>query len=677
MRKTSILVAVSLLVLGLMAGCGKTEPTGKSTPDSASKGLTRAEYIGMLGESFGLDNYVSAEQLIPDVPSSNQYYNFIQAGAEWDVIDKGRNLEPESAATLAFATETAVRAIGIDKLEASGATVDKSKLTDFYVSNIAALDTSDVNGSVSESIAEEIIKYAKVYRQNLVLPQKVDIEYKPGVKESNKTALLNADRVSGVLTNASEFAVGDIVYWDAKIDGISYAARITSIDGDRFTCEAVSPEEVYGNVSISGTFDGTITNIHTASEDVSYSSDLSSEMYNYGGMSFDDGFSYTVEPLANGVVSTDNGFKVSFDGESSRKNDDGSTTKAKAHGEFEIAITRSTITAEYEHESWKVWKPTKVWATVNLDTRVKASVEGSISRTIPLGSMDINVAGPIFVRLKLNANIGADGSISLSYVTENVFEAGWKKDSGFSKSFNSESRLDFEAKVTLTAEATLLADVRVGFLGISESVINAQATTGVVATAKADGDLLKTDEPMCLDILMFVPLRWAVNQEGCLITAINGNFKGKWTVWDSKSSPFKWHFHFEDGKRVDGDKCTRGNGKEVLSEEVDEEGKPLDEYKIFDFEPIEFDFIILDQYKLIVSPGETAEIAFAEIPEGYSKNDLVYTVENPAICSVSGGAVTGNEAGSTVVKIATQDGMFSVYIAITVNDDYSGNFEGL
>ncbi len=679
MRKARLLVVILLLLIALTAGCGKKD-TGDSGQDSG-KILTKAEFIGMLGSSFGYEDFISDSQLVPDVPSSNEYYSNVQACAEWDVIEAGSNLDPNKDTTLAFATETAVRAIGIDRIQESGAQIDANALTDFYVNNVAAIDVSNANSKVSRATAEEIIKYAKAYRQSMVLPQRVEIEYQEGVKESQKTALLNSDMLSGVLTKASDYSVGDIIVWDPKTDNISYAARITSIEGDRFTCEPVSPEEVYSNFSFSGTFEGVITNIHTASEDVSYAANLSEEMHSYGGMSYDDGFSYTVEPLANGVSASDKGFKVSFDGESKSSGSDGSKSSAKAHGEFEIAITNVSFTGKYEHEFLRVWKPTEVSAQVNIDTVVRASIEGSVSKTIPLGSLDINVAGPFFVRLKLSANIGANGDVSLSYVTENTLQAGWKKKAGFQKSFDSASQLNFEANVALAAEATLLADVRIGFLGISASVVNAQATTGVVATAKMDGDLLDTSEPMCTDILMYVPLRWAVNQEGCLLTEISKNFKASFTVWDSTNSPFKWHFHFEalngEIKRTAGDECTRGKGEKVVQEEVDEAEEPLDEYKIFDFEPIQFDFIILEQYKLILEPGKSANITFTEIPEGYDKNSLQYEVEDKAICSVSGGTVTGIEAGNTVIKISTKDGMFSVLIAITVNGDYSGDFDGL
>ena len=69
---------------------------------------------------------------------------------------------------------------------------------------------------------------------------------------------------------------------------------------------------------------------------------------------------------------------------------------------------------------------------------------------------------------------------------------------------------------------------------------------------------------------------------------------------------------------------------------------------------------------------------FSEIPEGYDKSSLTYEIRDSGICSAENGVVTAQGPGSTIIKISTSDGMFSVYLAVTVNDDYSSTgFDGL
>lgn len=103
---------------------------------------------------------------------------------------------------------------------------------------------------------------------------------------------------------------------------------------------------------------------------------------------------------------------------------------------------------------------------------------------------------------------------------------GWKDGCGLQNKFDSQAKADFEADATLTAEATALMDVRLGFKSVSCSLVNAQFTSGAVAVGKTETDLLG-DQPTCVDLRLYVPLRWGVNQEGCLLTDISGKLKAK------------------------------------------------------------------------------------------------------------------------------------------------------
>lgn len=245
---------------------------------------------------------------------------------------------------------------------------------------------------------------------------------------------------------------------------------------------------------------------------------------------------------------------------------------------------------------------------------------------------------------------------------------GWKKGTGLGKSYDSKAEANLEADATLTADATLSADLRIGFKKASASVTNAQITCGAVAAGKLETDFLG-EQPTCLDLQLYVPLKWGVNQSGCLITDINKEWKHSATIWNSESSPVKLHLHLEDWQRTPGDVCTRTDP--VEQELTTPEGAPLEEMDPFDFEPLEFDFIELVSYTMYLGAGESLAIGFDSIPDGYTQEDLQYEVLDSAVCSVSDGIVGGNNPGSTVVKISTSDGMFTVSLAVTVNEDYS------
>lgn len=669
--KGSLCALMLLLVLPL-TGCGKdggVAAGGKNTEG----GITRAEYIGMLGKSFGYESYVSETDVFSDVSSADTYYAQIQAAAEWQIIDGGENFDPDGPATLGFALESAVRAVGTEDIAASGAAIDPGSLAEFYASNIARIDLSDAEALIDADSARQIIDHAKSYDAGLVLPQITEVEFMEGVKPAGMGIRLNADGATGVLAPSEGYSVGDIVYFDATDTSLARAVKITGIQGETFTFEETPPEEVFSYLNIRGTFPGKVVEAVSASDGtyVGLGQEIYDEMKAYrlaGG----DG-EYILKNLSNSVK-VDKGRDhfvciATFDVEASASRADVETS---ANGRLEVGI--KNIVTDVTYETGKIFgisnplDPKEIRCNLHFDTEVSSEIHGSVSASIPLGEVYLQVWGPLNIKLMLTAHLGADGNVSISYTTANVLTAGWKKDAGFQKDFSSTPKLDFDADATLTAKATLLADLRVGYKEISKSVVNAQITAGAVAVCKMEADPLE-NLPTCVDLQLYVPLEWGVNQQSCIITDINKDWKYSAVIWDSGNSPLKLHRHLEDWKRTEGDLCTR---KEPVEQEVTTpEGEPLEEIDPFDFEPIEFDFIELVSYTMYLGQGESLSIGFENIPDGYTQEDLKYEVMDSAVCSVAGGTVDGKNAGSTIVRISTSDGMFTVSLAVTVNDDYS------
>lgn len=651
-------LVLQLLLLGLLAfalaACGGKEST--DSEDSIGNGgsgnamISRADYVGLVGQVFGYDNYETTDDFFSDVSVDNKNYNAVQACAEWNVIPAGGQFDPDRDATLEFALATAVRAIGVGDL-GFDENANEQSLSDFYINNIAQLDKSDLNSRLSEDTGLQILQYALAYESNLELPQKIDIEFQEDVREADARISLPLSGNTGILQDGHDYAVGDIVYFEETQSHYPRGIRITSISDNQFTFEDVSVEEVFSKLEISGTFDGEIVNAFSASDNISIlQEDIFYPQANAG---------YTLFHVANGVkmdVGKDHATFIA------------TVEDEVGKAEFQFGIENIKITVDYKH-GWSVLDPKEVKLNVKYDTVIESNAELHSSTSIPLGSLDIKISGPLFVKITLTANVGADGQMELNYTIHNASTLGWKAGNGISKSFTSESTGNMEGEITLTAEVTVLVDLTVKFLG-SHSLANAQGTTGVVIIAKEDADLLG-NQPTCIDVFGYVPLRWGVNQKGCLITAINSKWKASGVIWDSTNSKITVHLHWEDGLRTANDECTRGEGEEVVQEQENPDGSPLDEYEIFEFTPISFDFIELKEYVAFMDPGDQYELVFDSIPEDYTQAALAYTVEDPSVCSVNGGVVTGLKAGSTLVKIATPDGMFSVTFVVIVNHDYS------
>lgn len=661
------LLFILIFMTGILSGCGKEKETiGSGT-------ISRAEYIGILGDSFGYDEYITENDIFSDVSSDNSYYPYIQAAAEWQVVERTEKFEPDKGTTIGFALQCAVRAIDVEDIEDSGATIDREHLEAFYAGNIAKLDVSNLNAPVDTETAKQIVAYAKQYDDSLVLPQITEMELAEGVRTAGVGISLNADGETGVLAKSEEYAIGDIIYFEATDNSLARAIKITGIEGDAFKFEDAPLEEAYAFLNIHGSFEGKVVEVVSASEasNAGMASEMYDEMKRYGLASEED---YYVVPISNSVT-TDLGsdhmvFTARYDVQQSAdfKKRAGSVDMS-SQGQLVVGIKNIQVDVDYESTAWyKPLDPKEVQCKLHFDTEVSSEAHGSVSASIPLGEAYIQVWGPLNLKLKLVAHLGADGNISISYTTENVASVGWEKGTGLSKSFSSTPDFSFEADATLTAEMTMLADLRVGYKSASCSLVNAQVTSGAVAVGKTEVDILGS-QPTCLDLQLYVPLKWGVNQQGCLLTDISNKLKYSAVIWDSSNSPVHLHVHLEDWVRTPNDECTRTD--EVEQELVTPEGEPLEEIDPFEFEIIEFDFIELDSYVMYLGENESLSIGFESIPEGYSKDNLVYEILDPSVCSVSGGVVSAKNPGSTVVKIRTSDNVFMVSLAVTVNDDYT------
>ena len=259
-RKTKWLILTLLLSIAVLTGCGKTT-------DTANDGkLSRGEYIRMLAEGFGYDTPAAESDIFTDVSPDNTYYPYIQAAAEWQVVDSADKFEPDKPATLGFALQSAVKAVDIEDIEAVGTAIDTNQLEDFYAQNIAQLDISKLDTPVDRDTAAQIIAYAQSYDASLVLPQVTEMELGESVQNAKVGTKLNADGTTGSMTAGTEYKVGDILYFDATDNSLARAVKITAVDGDSFTFEDASIEEAYSYLNIRGSFEGKVVEAVSASE---------------------------------------------------------------------------------------------------------------------------------------------------------------------------------------------------------------------------------------------------------------------------------------------------------------------------------------------------------------------------------------------------------------------------
>ncbi len=651
-KKLCFLLSILALLAVTLSACGSSSSNEESTNESASTSggaLSKAAWVGMLGDKFGYDAYESTENIFSDVDSSNAYYDEIQSCAEWQILTETSEFLPDAGITWLYAIETSVRAIGIDKLNKSdvGEVVSEDNLVEFFTTHIANVDESTLSADLSETDAETILNYAYAYAMNLTLVQSVEYTCNEGVYETDaENITLSIDGETATINDGSSYSEGDVIYVHPSDENAAYAVRVTSVDDDTITYEEAGMEDVFEELQVTGTYEGSIINVEAA-EGVDITIAMAPD---------EDGVTYINYVETDGSFVT-LGMKADGDSVTYTYSSDGVT--------FTAGISGITGTADVDYSLLGGLKIADI--TVSFDDKIALEYKKDFfSKTVNLGSVDVALGTtPLSLKISLAAKIGLNGEVSLTYTSTVVANMNYQKDKGFSKSVNNnDPYCDFHAEVTLTVEPTIKAEACCLGYGIA----NVKVKSGVVGIAEVDVDLLG-NEPTCIDLNAYVPLKWAVNEDGCLVTTINNKWKSSGTVWDSESSPIKLHYHWEDAVLVD--ECTRGSGEEVVAETVDEDGNPYDEYAAFDFEEIVFGTIRVATYRYSMFQSDSVKIGVLEVPDGYSTSDLVYSSDNTSVCSVSGNTVTATGTGTTLVRITTSDGKFTVSIGITVMEDYN------
>lgn len=670
MKKKFKFIILSLVLTLALAGCGskEQETAGRGNGGNSAAALTKGEWVGMLGDYFGYNDPFSDTAVYTDVSSGNAHYSQIQACSEWGVITEQGTFEPDGAATWEYALQTAVRAVGVERITSAGLSVSEDNLVDFFGSNIANTGSVDLHSTITAGDAGMILEYARDYMYGLAPAERYEYTYNEGVYEVGPEDLsFRGDGVTAVVNNGASYRSGDVIYLMPTSVSTAAAIKVTGVNGNEITYAEAEMEDVYSELQISGSYDAVVISAESADADISEVSFRNTDygVLYCGGSNRNNSLSSLAYRADNyALVQT----KASVSGNSAHFD-----ISLGGGGEFAIDISNIKVNTDIDFSLFGGLK--KAEATLSFDDKITVSYTADhYSKSITIGKVSVQLGTtPCNVEFSLVLNIGMDGEATLTYTSNVVGSLGYKKGAGLSKSLdNKNATFDFHAEATVTVEPTAKVDLRL----LGKSIANLKVTTGVVAVANVDVDLMG-GQPSCIDIYLYVPLRWGVNEDGCIMTNISSKLKYSQTIWDSTNSAVTARFHWEDNVLVA--ECTRGKEEKVETATVDEEGLPYDEYKLFEFEELDFGIISLASIQIVLTEGESLNIGITSVPGGYQASQLVYTVEDSGVCSVGGGRVTAVKNGSTTVKVSTPDGKYNTYFTVTVNGGYNdtSGFESL
>lgn len=270
-RLIALLLAFSSL-LGIMAGCGRdNDPEGGSgsqTPNAeqlsaTTEGITRGQWITMLGQGMGMEEYIGASAYYSDIPSGSELYPYVQSSYEWGVLalEQEGAFRPDESATKGFIAATAMLSVGTISVE-EGATEDEvlASAESNGILRLAGASWDDdalfVDGLDALEAAKRL--YLDREEEEIIVSTVLD-----EVKDLNTTAvagqiMVNGSEVTIPAAMAEDFSVGTVFVAPATaMDPYGVAMKVTNvvIQGDYAILQTEMPDlgEVFDELNVYGT----------------------------------------------------------------------------------------------------------------------------------------------------------------------------------------------------------------------------------------------------------------------------------------------------------------------------------------------------------------------------------------------------------------------------------------
>lgn len=545
-RFMAVILTILLFAVSV-AGCA-------SSKEQASDMLTREEWIAMLMEAYHMDECYNTTPVFADVSTQSEYFVQIQSCAEWEIVDKTSRFYPELTATNLFAIVTAVRAVGLDKVEKTKdapSLESAEKIADYFLQQTnMKLDMSD---DLTAKTAQQILDASLELAAGLVLEQYHDLQYQDGVLEiSENDIAIDYEKQTAELHGIQAEAGTVIVVSPSATLPDGLMAKVTSVDGTRISFENAEMEEVIDSLLLYGTYAPEILRVTPLTDGVTaeYGEEASASAAETLG-------AYTVPKaqtlgLSGSAPSVQSMLKKEIEVEDAvlklDKKLEENGAQVRINGS--VGIKDILVTAELDCSLMKFNK-----ASLQVDSTIAAdiSVFAKLDRTFKLAKIECRLWKVVGVDFIVSLHIDLNGNISVEFSVENCEGVSYKPDAK-PKCFAKFQKPELEAQVQVqaSAEPSITAELVIG----PWSVTNIGAEVDLNAEAKV---LSTEDGLICTDVKMYVLVsafvgREAQNGDETLLAKFG--VQKNWDIWTKDNTKMKKAWHVENGQVVPS--CTRG-----------------------------------------------------------------------------------------------------------------------
>lgn len=728
-RMLALLLALSV-TLGLLAGC-RQEDASSGGPESApaqeepaaadapEPSVTRAQWIVLLGQTFGLDSYQAEEPYYEDVAAGEESYAYVQSAREWGVLPEGETqFRPGDLVTRGETALMAVRAAGWDSLGGGAEDTDEAVLAFAREKGLLA-EGDDLEGPMTEPECRAILSLAQVLYLGIPVEEKAEVSLTENVADYSAASpgTVTVEGTTVTLSQPDEtLQAGSVIITPPTAEAPAGVARkITSItagpDGGMIL-ETEEPElsDVLENLDASFTV-APSADMFTAGPGFTLTTGQASstapaavepmalragaepqveDMWNmdkqfdadplhfeadFGSGSFEKNYTNKKNEALGGGEGAQALEKSNFvydktpSVEDFKGSTEGWTEKLEVQNSFSggYQITGSVdvqniyvaVKAKYE------WFELKNFSVeVNADVVSTLQVTGELHERLTVGRAAIPTPVPgLTVDLELQLYADANGELQLEWTLSNNTKVEYS-GGNLRKTCNADSQTTFQLAIELGLGAD--ASVGVSVFGIGIVDVNASVGADLTAAAQVQG----TVEAQASDEGASLTYREAMTLEADLYYPIvslgvgNGdnlaNKLGLSGSWDLITRDNAKHMDLLDYEWVFWEETVETDGS-ASSSPASSEGEQTEE----EGNALSQEFTLQEAY-VVLSGGESRKLTVLSLPEGVTEDQLTYESKNTAVATVSSdGTITAVGEGSALIYAWTPGGGLQV-CAVTV-----------
>lgn len=558
--------------------------------------VNRYEWLEMLGERFGVNEYINEFPYFKDVDSENPYFAYIQSAVEGKILDVSSDFDGEKYASGEFIMVTAMKTLGESKVRIYlNADAD---ITDETYAELAIehglVEKEKLKNRFTKEECEQVLETLyNLYFSEFWKDDYSDVVYQDKVIELSPKDVLqsNIDGSEIIVTNdtLNSCKAGNIIVFTQENTGLNLARKIAGIDSDgTLTLDDVELNEVVETLTVSDitevTFDD-IVNYYSLDEDISASNGLLFQQNNTNFIDtaiFSSGVNskgYTISVSTQGkdekrciaIQITDNATGISYALPISDK------VKKEDDYAAEINIDKIYIGGQVDYSLWGGLKYAEAAVDVHatFKSEIKAEKEKKIllfKTPVPLGN------GLIGADIQIYLVLSVDGSISFEAELPIEASVSYEENRGLRNFEHHISVEDPIIEVNCNAGAGLRIEPILMVLGCP-NVMDMEFDIGVSAGAKV---ITRPNSQICADISISFPvITVSVCGDDDIDTIIGDmGLSGEWEIISSDDAPIKRGLHYElltEKKAQYVKECTYVEQKESASETVGRENPLSDE----------------------------------------------------------------------------------------------------